>query len=69
MEQVAVEARISRRGGGFPRDEACEERGIMVLLVKHVHLQKDGGAGHRQPCCVELHRSYLQAATSDIRMA
>lgn len=25
-------------------DEAWEERGMMVLLEKHVHLQNDGGA-------------------------
>lgn len=37
------------RGSCFEADLSdeeleCEDRGIMVLLVKHVHLQNDGGA-------------------------
>lgn len=39
---VAAGARISRRGGLFGGGE-LEERRMMVLLVKHVHLQNDGG--------------------------
>jgi hypothetical protein len=50
IAHVAAGARISSRGGDLPVDgeEEWEERGIMVLLVKHVHLQNEGGAKDRQ---------------------
>ena len=41
-EHPADAARTSSRGGDFAL--VSEERGMIVLLVKHVHLQKDGGA-------------------------
>lgn len=45
MVHVAAGARISRRGGGdLVAGEVCDCRGMMVLFVKQVHLQKDGGA-------------------------
>ena len=43
MEHDAAGARISNRGGVFA-DGAWEERGMIVLFVKHVHLQNEGGA-------------------------
>jgi hypothetical protein len=49
MEHVAAGARISSRGGEFPEPEdEWEERGMIVLLAKHVHLQNEGGARKRQ---------------------
>lgn len=41
--QVAPAARTSRWGGSKDGEE-CDDSGIMVLFVKHVHLQKDGAA-------------------------
>ena len=43
IAHVAAGARISSRGGVAGGGE-LEERGMMVLLVKHVHLQNEGGA-------------------------
>jgi hypothetical protein len=31
--------------GVSPDEEGCVERGMMVLLLKQVHLQNEGGAG------------------------
>lgn len=30
--------------------EECDDSGMIVLLVKHVHLQKEGGAACDQQC-------------------
>jgi len=43
MAHVAAGARISSRGGERSMlEDEWEERGMMVLLEKHVHLQNDG---------------------------
>jgi len=34
---------MSSRAGGFPTAAECDERGMIVLLLKHVHLQNEGG--------------------------
>lgn len=39
-EQPAEDARTSR----LADFSVCVDKGMMVLFVKHVHLQKDGGA-------------------------
>lgn len=53
VKQLADAARVLSRAGGLPwgcflrRDglvDVWEESGMMVELVKQVHLQKDGGA-------------------------
>ena len=43
MRQLADAARVLSRRDGLV--DVWEERGMMVELVKQVHLQKDGGAG------------------------
>jgi hypothetical protein len=55
-------------------DDECDERGMIVLLVKHVHLQKEGGAKGRQLCLnlgfgISCTQRYLQAANVDIMSA
>jgi hypothetical protein len=44
LAHVAAGARRLRCGDDRLSVEAWEERGMMVLLEKHVHLQKEGGA-------------------------
>jgi hypothetical protein len=43
VAQVAV---VDREGDSSRPPEPCEDRGMIVLLVKHVHLQNEGGAAH-----------------------
>lgn len=46
VAQVAV---VDREGDSSKPPEECDDSGMIVLLVKHVHLQNEGGAAHNQP--------------------
>lgn len=41
VAQVAV---VDREGASLRSPELCDDSGMIVLLLKHVHLQKEGGA-------------------------
>jgi len=65
-----VHVAVAARGVDWsnPPDE-CDERGMMVLLVKHVHLQNDGGEAalvdtKRAQSVRKIYTRFIAAATT-----